>query len=302
MKQMFRKCLRPLFAAAALLAVAACGDDEPAYHLGGSAGGETPGPSRSPIAARMEVPALQTDDGLLVAHWTVENGDSVMTYCLEYSPTQLHSRWVAFRFDGQTRARTVSRTDAFSDDPLLPAELQIGSSGFGGNYDRGHLCASADRLYSRTANEQTFYMSNMSPQLSAFNQGYWVTLEGLVQQLGRDASFSDTLYVVKGGTIAQNQVSGYVTRRDGKQVAVPAYYFMALLKVKNRAYSAIAFWMEHSSYGYSNSHQAPLSAFAAQAVSVDRLEELTGIDFFPNLADNVESQVERSYVLATWGL
>lgn len=296
------RTLRALFAAAALMAAAACGDDDPGYQLGGLGGGSA-SPNRDPVASRMEVPALQADDGLLLAHWTVEGGDSVMTYCLEFSPTQLHSRWVAFRFDGQTRQRTVSRSDdPFRDDPQLPASLRIGSSGFGRNYNRGHLCASADRLYSRQANEQTFYMSNMSPQLGAFNQGYWIAFEDLVQELGRDATFADTLYVVKGGTIAQNQVGSYVSRSDGKRVAVPRYYFMALLKVKNRAYSAIAFWMEHRDYGYSYGHQAPRSAVAAQAVSVDRLEELTGIDFFHNLPDQVESQVERSYVLAAWDL
>lgn len=84
-------------------------------------------------------------------------------------------------------------------------------------------------------------MSNMSPQLSAFNQGYWVTLEGLVQKLGRNTSFSDTLYVVKGGTVAANQVKTHITRPNGKRVAVPKYYYMALLKVKNGVYSSVAF-------------------------------------------------------------
>ena len=291
------RTLRALFAAAALMAVAACGDDDPGYQLGGLGGGSA-SPNRDPVASRMEVPALQADDGLLLAHWTVEGGDSVMTYCMEFSPTQLHSRWVAFRFDGQTRQRTVSRSDdPFRDDPQLPASLRIGSSGFGRNYNRGHLCASADRLYSRQANEQTFYMSNMSPQLGAFNQGYWIAFEDLVQELGRDATFADTLYVVKGGTIAQNQVGSYVSRSDGKRVAVPRYYFMALLCKKyssgQNTYQAIGFWVEHKSYG----GNADLRSWA---VSIDELEEKTGIDFFCNLPDRVEIPVEQTCNPGNW--
>ena len=153
---------------------------------------------------------------------TTSSGREVMAYCLEYDKRQHHSRWVAFRFDGDTRVRNVSRSDEpFADDPKLSADLHIGSRGFGSGYYCGHLCASADRLYSREANELTFFMSNMSPQMSAFNQGYWVTLEGLVQKLGRNVSFADTLYVVKGGTVAENQVKTHLTRPNGTRVAVP---------------------------------------------------------------------------------
>ena len=85
-------------------------------------------------------------------------------------------------------------------------------------------------------------------------------------------------------------------------MVVPKYYFIALLKVKNNVYSAVAFWVKHDSYGYDFDHQAPASVVAEHAVSVDELEELTGIDFFHNLPDAVESTVESGFVAANWGL
>lgn len=286
--------------------VCACSDDDhPWINNGGSNGSGTNNyPSPNPaITSRMETPRVLNDGTtVLISHDTKVNGKTVVTYELEYDINKYHSRWVAFRFDGDTRAKTTGRQDAFADDPSLSSTYHIGSNGFGWNYNRGHLCASADRLYSKEANVQTFYMTNMSPQIGNFNGGYWVTLEGLVQSLGRNATFADTLYVVKGGTIKDNQIMDYVTRPNGKKVAVPKYYYMALLKVKNGGYSSIAFWMEHKDYGYDYNRQAPLSEIKKTVVSVNQLEELTGIDFFPNLPDASEEIIENQNMPSVWGM
>lgn len=300
----FAQWLSGISALAVLILLASCGSDDNGIHLGGGTTGGTVTPPKE-LTARMETPQVLTDGStVLLAHYTTATDNrEVLTYSVEYSKSKLHSRWIAFRFDGDTRGRNVSRSDEpFADDPSLSSDLKIGASGFGGQYNRGHLCASADRLYSKEANEQTFYMTNMSPQLGSFNQAYWITLEGLVQKLGRDASFADTLYVVKGGTISDNQIMGYVNRPNGTRVVVPKYYYMALLKVKNGTYSSIAFWMEHKEYGYDYKHQAPLSVIAQDAISVNRLEELTGINFFPNLPDSQEERVEDQYLPANWGM
>lgn len=280
----------------------ACGEDNPGWVTPGGDNGTYRPPSS--ITARMETPRTLTDGStVVISHDVTINGHKVVTYELEYDKSKYHSRWVAFRFDGDTRGRTVGRSDEpFADDPSLSSSLHIGYNGFSREYNRGHLCASADRLYNRDANMQTFYMSNMSPQLASFNQAYWITLENLVQKLGRDADFSDTLYVVKGGTIRDDQIQGYVARSNGKQVAVPKYYYMALLKVKNGVYSSIAFWMEHKEYGYTYEHQAPLSEIRKTALTVNELEQKTGIDFFPNLPDAAEEMVENQKVESAWGM
>lgn len=263
---------------------------------------------------RVEVPLLK-EGNLFIEHSVAYEGDSVMNYCLEYDSEARHSRWVAFRFDAVTRMTNVSRSDEpFMDDPDLPANLHIGSNGFGNQYydlegvmhtmpsnkfDRGHICASADRYLSKEANEQTFYMSNMSPQISNFNSPYWSAFENYVRKRGRDAAFADTLFVVKGGTIAEGQIMGHVKRDNGVMITIPQYYYMALLRCKNNEYSAIAFWMEHKDYGNEDlsNHQ-----MGEKAVSIDELEELTGIDFFHNLPDDIETNVEKEVPLSAWGL
>lgn len=299
------KLLKYLCIACCALTLAACGDDDPTWVPDNGNNNNGGNSANTPITKRMETPRVLNDGStLLIDHTTTTNGKKIVTYELEYDKNKLHSRWVAFRFDGNTRSKTTGRSDKepFADDPSIDANYRIGRNGFGWGYDRGHLCASADRLYNVEANEQTFYMTNMSPQLTSFNQGYWVTLEGLIQKLGRNKTFSDTLYVVKGGTIKDNQIIDYVKRSNGKRVAIPKYYYMALLKVKNGVYSSIAFWMEHKEYGYDYQHKAPLSKIAKNAISVNKLEKLTGIDFFPNLPDTNEELVESTCDKSAWGM
>lgn len=266
--------------------------------------------------ARIEVPKMESGN-LFIQHSTKEGNDSVMAYCLEYNPDKYHSRWVAFRFDALTRQKNTKRPDVdpFTDDPSISNAYKIESSGFGKTYkdwtniahndlsfDRGHICASADRLYSVEANAMTFYMTNMSPQISDFNQGFWNAFEIHVLDLCQNQNFSDTLYVVKGGTIADNQTMGYIQRKNGSKVVIPKHYFMALLAVKNGSYKSIGFYMEHKAYGYKYASDVPADKLKEKVVTIDQLEKNTGIDFFHNLPDNVENTVESTCDPSEWGL
>lgn len=300
------KSLLPFFAALPLLlSLSACEGDPQNHHFhlgGGDSSGNIVLPKND--LARLEMPALKKDAAeLFIVHRTAPaktGGDSVLNYAYAYDTSLYHTRWVAFRFDGNTRPRVVARKDhkirpQYPRDPKLPMRYALADDvGFNG-YDHGHICASADRLYSREANDQTFYISNMSPQDPQFNREYWSFLENHVQDLGRDANFSDTLYVVKGGTIYSPNV---LRRVASSRVPVPKYYFMALLKVKNGNYTAIGFWMQHKDYG----HKGSKARMQQHIVSVSELETLTGINFFHNLPDAVETAVERTAVPSAWKL
>ena len=290
----------PLFLLFSACAFVACGDDDDDNFWGPGSGNTQPVlPATGAEKQRLEVPAMELGNDF-IAHYD----GNVMTYCLEYDRSKWHSRWVAFRFDNKTRAKAVSRKDynirpQYPIDPKLPTEVAIPSDASFNGYQHGHLCASADRLYSRTANDQTFYMTNMSPMIGNFNGGYWATLEGLVQSLGRNVNFSDTLYVVKGGTIQDGMFSKRVASNC---IVVPKYYYMALLRYRGGTYSAIAFWMEHKDYGNNFNSQATNATMRQHAVSVDELEEKTGINFFHNLPDAVEVQVEKQCAPSDWGM
>ena len=265
----------------------------------------------------LEIPSLKTGTADAFIVHTLPNG--TLNYCIGYN-TQLKANcWTAYKWynglstiekdthwsrnnwkNGEIFNGYGGSSDPFQPDPVLPTSVRITSSDYNSSgYDRGHILGSADRLNSKEANGQTFYMSNMHPQLKAFNEkgGIWYNLENFVREYYDTSTFRDTLYVVKGGTISAGK---YKMVGRNSNLVCPSYFYMAILayiKSKHKTsngYIAIAFWMEH---------KATQDAVSAKyAITIDELEKLTGIDFFCNLPDEIEDAVESRYYLSDWQL
>ena len=145
----------------------------------------------------------------------------------------------------------------------------------------------------------------MSPQLYNFNSYYWAELELLIRNWSKSSAFKK-LYVCKGGTIKEGQRfsgKGYFETQNKKgntvKVAIPKYYFMAILaETKSGTYQSIGFLLEqHGSYAAS---YPAMSQMKQHVMSIDELEAFTGIDFFCNLNDNLENQVEKGSNVDAW--
>ena len=292
----------------------ACNDDTPDGTSGDNSN-QNANPTVIQNARNLEMPRLDDQTGDIYSHYVTYRGEQVLNYTLDWHKEKKHSRWVAFVFTNTTSGTSWNRNnwkgtewngkvwegDPFQPDPDIPAGERNELSDFSrSGYQRGHLCASADRLFSMDANGQTFYLSNMSPQMGSFNSPNWSDLETQVRNWGRNNNFRDTLFVVKGGTIRDDQIIEYIGGKDPSsptKVAVPKYYFMALLCKKydggQNTYKAIGFWVEHKRYGTTPS-------LRTWAVSIDELEENTGIDFFCNLPDRIEIPVEQTYNIESW--
>lgn len=258
-----------------------------------------------------EIPHLN-DQNVYADHYVTMDGVQILNYALEWDNTKRHANWVAFTFDTTTSADNVKRTVAWSADPKLPAEMQVQESDHKNDgFDRGHLCASEDRVYLKEANKQTFYYSNISPQLKDFNGGFWRKLETRVQTWGRSTADGvyDKVYVTKGGTLNKllknfkgTTVDGGTPTTDANGftihgLACPEYYFMAVLSQKDDVFHAIAFLVPHKEGMTENPSSDELKEYV---VSVDKLEEETGIDFFCNLPDVLENEVEAACNLNDW--
>lgn len=258
-----------------------------------------------------EIPHLN-DQNVYADHYVTMDGVQILNYALEWDNTKRHANWVAFTFDTTTSADNVKRTDAWSVDPKLPAEMQVQESDHKNDgFDRGHLCASEDRVYLKEANDQTFYYSNISPQLNDFNGGFWRKLETRVQTWGRSTADGvyDKVYVTKGGTLNKllknfkgTTVNGVTPTTDANGftihgLACPEYYYMAVLSQKDDVFHAIAFLVPHKEGMTENPSSGELKEYV---VSVDKLEEETGIDFFCNLPDVLENEVEAACNLNDW--
>lgn len=227
----------------------------------------------------LEAPALA---GGANNYYITHRANNVVNFSLEYDVDKRHPRFVCFTFDDVTSAMAVKRTDAWAWDPEIPSQYSTESMFKNSGYDRGHLVASHDRVYSREANMQTFYYSNMSPQLPSFNQKYWSKLEQQVQSWGRNKSFRDVLYVAKGGTIRDDQVEN--TKVKGR-IVVPKYYWMAMVVKKGGTYHGLAFWLEHKEWDM----KTPMMTVA---ISIDELEKKLGFDLFHNFPDEIENKFE----------
>lgn len=290
---------RILFAILALPLLIACGGgDDDSNGANGGNGHGVPGNTNANTgfakhATRIEVPALK-DGELFIAHTTTVNGKENVTYSISHDPARKHCRWTAFTFDPSNRGINWSRNDwdytewggdPFQPDPDMPESYVMTKNEINHNgFVRGHIVASYDRVYSKKANEQTFYYSNISPMYSKFNTGAWNDCEGIVQKLGRNKEFCDTLYIVKGGTIREGEY-----KSKGSCPTVPNHYFMALLCLKNNTYKSIGLLFKHEN---GNSR--------TQVCSIDNLESFTGIDFFCNVPDAVESVIEKTYSPGNW--
>lgn len=237
-------------------------------------------------AWRLEFPRLYQGEELTfeVTHSTREYG---ITYSLEWDAKRRANRWTCYQLHYGNMAKKVKRSNAFKQDPKIPEEYNVSPSEYAGTgYDRGHLCPSGDRVASREQNNQTFYMTNMQPQVHEHNGGVWGSLENKVRKDWAPNNEQDTLYVVKAATIDP----GNILKHTRTGLIIPKFFYMALLyySKSSNSYSAIGIWSPH--HGDSTT----------EYITIDELEKRTGIDFFCNLPDAIEKEVEATIDRKRW--
>jgi endonuclease G len=212
-------------------------------------------------------------------------------YTLSYNAEFRQPNWVTYELLESELGGKEKRKD-FQPDPDLgdksPQLTDYRSSG----YDRGHLAPAADFSWDSLAMVETFYLSNISPQGHDFNAGIWLALENQVRQWAKADS---AICIVTGPVLTDAGLPSerkYISRQANR-ILVPQYFYKVILAPFAETPRAIGFIMPNQN---SNS---PLRSFA---VSVDSVETLTGIDFFPQLPDAVERAVESQCRPEDWGL
>lgn len=190
-------------------------------------------------------------------------------YSLAYSEPHEQAAWVAYRLDKSELLGPYERKNDFRAD----IKVNTGSSSLidykNSGYDRGHLTPAEDHTFSALAMSETFYMSNMCPQQSGFNRGQWSALENAVRKW---AFHFDSLFIITGPVLTQ-----FIdTIGVENTIPVPKYFYKAIYSFTPTDTLTIAFILpNHKVDSYKN-----------YAVSIDSLEQLSGINFFPNTVDN----------------
>ncbi|MFR9672703.1 MAG: DNA/RNA non-specific endonuclease, partial [Rikenellaceae bacterium] len=116
-------------------------------------------------------------------------------YTLSYIEEHEQAEWVAYEMTPRNAESNVTRNDSFKADPKVSTASALPTDYQGSGYDRGHLCPAASMSFDKVAMEESFYMSNMSPQAPTFNRDGWMRLEKLVRGW---AAADSVIYVVTG--------------------------------------------------------------------------------------------------------
>ena len=298
---MKEKSLYFIFTLISALVFISCGPDDdrlPNGHEGGLSG-ENINKNNSSLndtIGRLEFPRLKGGNSIVITHATKDYG---INFSVEWDYDKRSQRWSCYQMYPKNSGGNVGRYDGdpqYPYDPKLPREYYFDNDPFWrSGYDHGHIVPSADRQSTREVNMQTFYLTNMQPQRNKFNAGLWAVMEQKLRDWNNN-NFRDVLYVCKGGTIDK---SYQILTRLSNGLIVPKYFFMAILCKNSQGYKALGFWVEHLNQDRSDD---PLSQYV---VNIDELEAKTGIDFFCNLSDEIENQVESvtaKNVIKAWGV
>ena len=258
--------------------------------------------SQEPALQRLEFPKVKGGKSIVIVHST--DDEYGINYSLEWDCNKRSQRWSCYQMYATNRVTKTSRyypdtskgEVQYPYDPDLSENYYFSSDPYRGTgYDHGHICPSADRLYSKEANIQTFYLTNMQPQRNLFNAGIWEMMENKLRTwIHQSSNSKDTLFVCKGGTIdaveSEGGIKDPILTKLSSGLIVPKYFFMALLYKSKSGYKALAFWAEHLNEDHSSD---PLKNYV---INIDELERRTGIDFFCNLPDDIENEVEATSV------
>ena len=214
-----------------------------------------------------------------------------IAYVTSYNKTTLCPNWVGWvltkaHTDGDNERgghKFLEDTDV-TEPRATYADIREKECG----YQRGHMCPAADNKWSYQAQKQAFLMTNICPQNGSLNQKDWKYLE----EACRDWAIRyGKVYIVSGPIFTSKRAKWVGEHR----IAVPAAFFKVVLR-KGASASA----KNTKAIGFIYPNKGTHHDMSYYVRSVDEVEKATGLDFFSQLPDNVERQVESKSNLGEW--
>ena len=230
--------------------------------------------------------------GSLLEMPKITASDNVIIYTgftVSYNTKTLIPNWVAYELTDVEVDGQFPRKGQFGMDFSFKGRQAMREDYSNSGWDKGHMCPAADSRWHWKAMQESFYMSNMCPQNRSLNSGSWQELEEFCRTW---VEKEGTLYIVCG-PIVKGKKYKTIGKNSEKQIVVPDSFFKVLLSMKNNTPLAIGFIYEN---------KAGKQPMKKQARSVDEVERITGIDFFPALSDSIEKQIEADCRPNDWGI
>jgi endonuclease G len=236
-----------------------------------------------------EIPSVEVVEKVEIPAKLNNRKEQIIThtgFTVSYNSDWKIPNWVAYELTKEEVGGIVPRYDTFMPDPNISYTQSATNNDYkNSGWDRGHMAPAADMKWSEQAMKESFYFSNICPQNRNLNAGIWKDLEEQVRSL---ATQKGNLYIVCGPIVPKNP------RTIGNnKVAIPDAFFKVLLQNDNGEWSAIAFMFANES------GRKPLATYA---MSVEDMQIITGIDFFPSLPDNIEEKIESHVDFTKWNI
>jgi endonuclease G len=233
------------------------------------------------------LPAISYGQGAFRYQPTSPSDQIIKTYrefSLSYSDDYKQPVWVAYELTRKELQKAARRSNHFRIDKSIGTQWASLEDYEGSGYHRGHICRANYCKSSKQAYKESFYLSNISPQLPDFNSGggNWYNLEILEENY---ALVKKSIYAVSGPVFRDN--IGVIGKG---RIIVPGYFYKALLCPDLE--HAIGFLLPHNEDKVKNLLQF--------AVTIDSLEAFTGIDFFFELEDDAEELLENTIDFSCW--
>ena len=204
-------------------------------------------------------------------------------YSLCYDEGMEQAKWVAYDLKESDLVANCKRKDCFIPDTMVSSQTAGDRDYKSNGYDRGHLAPAGDMLRNKIAMRESFYYSNISPQLPSFNRGIWKKLEMKIREwvnrYGRLYIICGPVFSDSDNTIGENSV------------AVADYFFKTILVDNPKEKFCIGFLFPHIKC------EGDIFNYA---VTVDSVENVTGLDLYHKLPNRMEKDIESKYSIATW--
>lgn len=225
--------------------------------------------------AAFEIPEIAKDDQIV----------NRTAYTLSWNKNHKHANWVAYQLTKDRVKPGVERTNRFVKDPSISSGTATNRDYAKSGYDRGHLAPAADMSWSNKTMAESFYYSNISPQVPGFNRGVWKVLE---EQVRNWAVENKAVYVVTGPVLTEG-----LPFIGSNKISVPQYYYKVVLDIDTPGIKGIGFILPNA---------IASKSLDKYAVTIDSVERFTGINFFPSLTTAEEELIESKINLKEWKL
>ena len=205
------------------------------------------------------------------------------SYSVSYNPETKIPNWVAWHLTANHANGNIKRFGGYWEDEEVPKPRAIREDYKKCRWSHGHMCPAGDCKWDSIAMRESFLLSNICPQHSSLNSGLWNRIE---QDCRRWAKKYGDVYIVYGPILLNREHETIGENR----VVVPEAFFKVILCLQGKP-KAIGFIIRN------NDGKKKKDQFVN---TVDDVERITGMDFFPALPDDIENEVEAFANLEDW--